>query len=475
MKKRKFNLVLNIATLCLAAAAIVFGVYSANQAKMNINGSLGFTAHYVSATVTTKLEGSASTSNGTQETKSYTAVTFAKSDTTTTKSLDLGTRYFTQNNVNNTNEYPAPVKAKFTIKNTSSLAIKATINLPDAMSNVDVVADKEAIKINKDGQGVITVTFSVSDPLTSVSAISFKNFNITLEPCAFDRTDIDVYYDASTSKPSNYYIKYGTSGGTELKWYIIGTQNASGALTTLAPSTDFATTLSTDGESGKILKAESSVTYAFISENALSNKSAVVFNNRGYKDTDGYYNTYYDGVKANDYATSTIREYLNGKTINNAVTVSGSATAPTKWQPNTTTPNNINFYTQNVLKGSSATDYDNNIYALIKTRSLQYLYADVDSDALVAETATSIIDYTDGISATDSDAFWLLSNPEANSILSSSAKRSSSSMWWLRNNTNTDNSYVVGFVETGGGMLANVGLSAVYKNSIQGVRPAFLI
>lgn len=474
MKKRKFNLVLNIATLCLAAAAIVFGVYSANQAKMNINGSLGFTAHYVSATVTTKLEGSASTSNGTQETKSYSSITFDKADTTTTKSLDLGIRYFTQKGVKNVNEYPAPVKAKFTIKNTSSLAIKATINLPDAMSNVDVVADKEAIKINKDGQGVITVTFSVSDPLTSVSAISFKNFNITLEPCAFDRTDIDVYYDASTSKPSNYYIKYGTSGGTELKWYIIGTQNASGALTTLAPSTDFATTLSTDGEFGKILKAESSVTYAFISENALSNKSAVVFNNRGYKDTDVYYNTYYDGVKANDYATSTIREYLNGKTINNAVTVSGSATAPTKWQPNTTTPNNINFYTQNVLKGSSATDYDNNIYALIKTRSLQYLYADVDSDALVASTDTSIIDYTDGISATDSDAFWLLSHTEANDMFNNSTKRDCGSMWWLRNGQN-DKGHVGGCVMSGS-LMGIPEFSAVYKNNPPlCVRPAFLI
>ena len=45
MKKKKFNLLLNIATLCLCVAAIVFGVYSAKNASLNVTGTIGFTSH----------------------------------------------------------------------------------------------------------------------------------------------------------------------------------------------------------------------------------------------------------------------------------------------------------------------------------------------------------------------------------------------------------------------------------------------
>lgn len=55
MKKRKFNLLLNIATICLCVSAIAFGVYSAKTASLNITGTVGFQAHncdvYVYGTV----------------------------------------------------------------------------------------------------------------------------------------------------------------------------------------------------------------------------------------------------------------------------------------------------------------------------------------------------------------------------------------------------------------------------------------
>ncbi len=55
MKKKKFNLLLNIATLCLCITAIAFGVYSAKTASLNITGTVGFQAHncdvYVYGTV----------------------------------------------------------------------------------------------------------------------------------------------------------------------------------------------------------------------------------------------------------------------------------------------------------------------------------------------------------------------------------------------------------------------------------------
>ena len=43
--KRKFSLLINIATLALCVCAIAFGVYSAKTASLNVGGSVGFVAH----------------------------------------------------------------------------------------------------------------------------------------------------------------------------------------------------------------------------------------------------------------------------------------------------------------------------------------------------------------------------------------------------------------------------------------------
>ena len=59
MKKRKFNLLLNIATLCLCVAAIAFGVYSAKTASLNVSGTVAFTAHNCKADVIAKVYGDA--------------------------------------------------------------------------------------------------------------------------------------------------------------------------------------------------------------------------------------------------------------------------------------------------------------------------------------------------------------------------------------------------------------------------------
>ena len=45
MKNKKFNLLLEIATLCLCIAAIAFGVYSAKNASLNVSGTVGFISH----------------------------------------------------------------------------------------------------------------------------------------------------------------------------------------------------------------------------------------------------------------------------------------------------------------------------------------------------------------------------------------------------------------------------------------------
>lgn len=45
MKKKMFNIVLNIVTIALCVCAIVIGVYSVKQAKLTTSGSIGFEVH----------------------------------------------------------------------------------------------------------------------------------------------------------------------------------------------------------------------------------------------------------------------------------------------------------------------------------------------------------------------------------------------------------------------------------------------
>lgn len=91
MKKRKFNLLLNIATICLCVSAIAFGVYSAKNASLNVTGTVGFQAHncdvYVYGTVAGGTQTGGSANFGTES--SYVNV-----HDTTKNSWSLGTLMF---------------------------------------------------------------------------------------------------------------------------------------------------------------------------------------------------------------------------------------------------------------------------------------------------------------------------------------------------------------------------------------------
>ena len=64
MKKRKISFLLNICTICLAVVAIVIGVYSLKQAKLNIGGLVGFKAHNLEFTATGTIKGHSNNING---------------------------------------------------------------------------------------------------------------------------------------------------------------------------------------------------------------------------------------------------------------------------------------------------------------------------------------------------------------------------------------------------------------------------
>ncbi|MDY2696293.1 MAG: hypothetical protein SOV27_03945, partial [Eubacteriales bacterium] len=126
-----------------------------------------------------------------------------------------------------------------------------------------------------------------------------------------------------------------------------------------------------------------------------------------------YYSNEYTSVPANDYSISTVRAYLNGKTVNTTTSFDGSSMgSSTKWTPCTETTTNLNFFTQNTLKG-------NDIYTLIQPRTLDDMYKKMSADSTPAniELPTAV----EGLSETDSDAFWLLSDNETNNLWNSTS------------------------------------------------------
>ena len=105
--KRKFSLLINIATLVLCISAIAIGVYSAKTASLNVSGSIGFTAHNCKVQVESSLSGFAETQDGGIVATARTSTKIVEG----TAELDLGTFYFTDLTASgNTNDITLSLK-----------------------------------------------------------------------------------------------------------------------------------------------------------------------------------------------------------------------------------------------------------------------------------------------------------------------------------------------------------------------------
>ena len=135
MKKKKFNLLLEIATLCLCIAAIAFGVYSAKSASLNVSGTIGFEAHNVKATISAQIRGdgvtgSTASADGTPRTDYATIGNTVNLTGTeiTTQSLALTKFYFSDMGESGT---PADIYLKISVTNNSAFNIKGYFDVPN--------------------------------------------------------------------------------------------------------------------------------------------------------------------------------------------------------------------------------------------------------------------------------------------------------------------------------------------------------
>lgn len=185
MKKRKFNLLLNIATLCLCIAAIAFGVYSAKQASLNVSGTIGFQAHNVKATVSAQIKGDAV--NGADGTPRADYETIGNTvnltgTETADQSLALTKFYFSDMGESGT---PEDIYLKISVTNNSAFNIKAYFDKP-TIEGVTVSLGEDSssylkLETNTTGDIVLKLSLNANESGNYDNLTTENNINLTMK------------------------------------------------------------------------------------------------------------------------------------------------------------------------------------------------------------------------------------------------------------------------------------------------------
>lgn len=500
MKKRKVSFLLNICTICLAVVAIVIGVYSLQQAKLTINGSLGFVAHNVNARVDAYMYGYSVSANGAPITAEQKVRLTPQNgllihDQKTNYSLNLGatdgtgtqTRYFSNLGTSGKME---DIVVEITISNTSvgttsPFNILANVDFANCVSPVEALKDKIVVDCDKSGAVLettsgktqTTFTFKISlkqnstgtygdTALTSPSAnnvqlqmnleqtTTYTQSKLKTEAVAvkvFTATEvsaINTRLSVSESYATNfpYYVEMGERDNNgKVKWLIIGVSGAEGTPTALTTEdkTAFSKGLMLNKTyvmlSEKVLYAESKSTENY--------KYGILFQNNYNGSAHPYLNN--SNYSAQDYATSNVRNYLKG-----AENVYRGYKSGTKYEPDTT-GEKINLLSDYNLTNDP-------MYDKIQGRTLTNLYSNIGTFYSRATKWSS--DYTgadENLKGTTKDKLWLLSESEVTDLLGTTSSlyrtsiyggtgtASNTATWWLRSPHSSD-AYTVSRVHSTG-------------------------
>ena len=467
MKKRKFNILLNIATLCLCITAIAFGVYSAKTASLNVSGTIGFTAHNVKATIEAFITNYADTADGAIVT---TDTQITADDGLVLNGGDAGFNLGATNGSGNATRYfsdlgtsgnPEDIIVKIKITNTSDFDILVNVDLANCKATttelesiIKVDYDKSAVVLAKNDNATFTFNIKLlpnadgSYGNTALTTPTSNNIQLkmNLEKSAYTqsqvKTDAPIKQFTATEIESiksglsittndsyadlyPYYVEMGERNNEKVKWLIVGTF-ANDSVTALTDTDKIPLS------QGCMLQ---DTTYVMLSEKVLyaendiesSVRYGISFQN---KYTSGSYLNDH-GYSAQDYATSNIRNYLKGESVYRTATSSSGAYIPNESSAR------VNLLTDYNLTSDP-------LYAKIQGRTLTSLYV-----GLYSEKNSSATIWSDNttLPGTTQDKLWLLSYTEANEkIFTSNYNRkttvicSSSSgtgNWWLRSPNKT--------------------------------------
>ncbi len=237
MKKRKFNLILNVAIMCLCVCAIAIGVYSAKNATLNVSGSVGFNAHNCDVDVMAYIYGDSADAN-TAEPADYGVVRTKENKKALTtgpieirgkdaEPININTFYFCDMSDNDT---ISPITIEFVLTNQSFFDVDASIKattIKDSTGGVTYIDAKasDEITLNKKGStdgnstsGTLTLTLTLNQETTITNN---PTISITL----------NMYKAVPKTNLSTSWKDTGTNGLFNSNGYTFGDEGQSGTIT----------------------------------------------------------------------------------------------------------------------------------------------------------------------------------------------------------------------------------------------------
>lgn len=333
--KRKFSMFLNIAMLCLCVCGIAFGVYSAQQARLNISGNLGFTAHNAFVSVTGAVKNIAQIENDNVVSKTDMQidkiVKAADSANPVNITMPLGDMYFYSNNNNVSAE---DIVFELTFTNLGKTDIMATITKPSISSTISVIDNSDGnhglyITFDENNQYskfimhgksiIVRFALHLNDMLSLSTKISF-NMPINFEDYQMFKNANNFFWN-NNSNNTRTYVTMGSKDGKELRWYIFARGDG----------TNMRAVKSSVLNANKTLDAG---TYWFISEYVLGVKK--------FSSTDNTYNgstiqTYLSGTGASSFinkhgitAQDAVYSQITARTLEDAADAENHVGALTK-------------------------------------------------------------------------------------------------------------------------------------------------
>ncbi|MCI7002722.1 MAG: hypothetical protein MR904_00020 [Clostridia bacterium] len=171
--KKKSRFLINIALLALSLCIMVYGVYSAKQATLNVTGSIGFQAHNADIALTSvKVTGSADTATIKDGPTSVTSLTNISGRT-----LTFGGLRFKDDGTSATSWKPATkIVLTFNFKNNSAFSVTCSAPAPTNQSGKVTFESNitTTTTIAAGGTKEVTITLTC-DAIETYDATSFSS------------------------------------------------------------------------------------------------------------------------------------------------------------------------------------------------------------------------------------------------------------------------------------------------------------
>ncbi len=272
----KTRLVTTISMFFLVIALLITGVWAVSSANVNIGGTISFNATNIYATITGSISGATTT-------PTLSPLNYSANSTPNTTELNTW-----KQNLTFADATTPTIKWTVTIQNKSERALYVTLTdnistLTNATKTLtfDGGSASGEQTIPAKTSKVYTMEIKVTD--TNASASVEYDFNFDLKDASVSQnqgggnssSSVELKYDADAGY---YYVEMGTYSGSAVRWRLVGVKESGASETTKFTGS----TAPSAGSVGTFILE----TYATESKSFDANNS--------------------------DYATSDIREYLNG-------------------------------------------------------------------------------------------------------------------------------------------------------------------